>query len=116
VSRDRTTPRRDEAVFWGEPMRPITELCAAGVDLHRAPREAVDDFLKNRAAPREEDKPPRSRGWGRPRMRSVLRWARGQGRRPRLGGMSGSAARCIAPARFARNDRGCCEVRRNALR
>jgi hypothetical protein len=72
----RRTPSRVEAVMWGEPMRPIAELCAAGVDLHRAPRKAVDDFLKNRAAPREEDKPPRSRGWGRPRMRPALRWMR----------------------------------------
>ena len=29
----RRTPRRAEAVTWGEPMRPIAELCAAGVDL-----------------------------------------------------------------------------------
>jgi len=48
-------------------MRPIAELCVAGVDLRRAPRAAVEDFLKNRAEPREEDKPPRSRGRGRPR-------------------------------------------------
>lgn len=60
----RRTPRRVEAGFWGEPMRPITELCAAGVDLHRAPRAAIDDFLENRPVPREEDKPPRSRGRG----------------------------------------------------
>jgi hypothetical protein len=47
-----------------EPMRPIAELCVADVDLHRAPREAVEDFLTNRATPREEEKPPR-RGRGR---------------------------------------------------
>ena len=63
----RRTPRRTEAVLWGEPMRPIAELCAAGVDLHRAPRDAVEDFLENRAKPREEDKPPRSRGRGNAR-------------------------------------------------
>jgi hypothetical protein len=72
----RRTPRRVEAAMWGEPMRPVSELCVAGVDLHRAPREAVQDFLKNRAEPRAEDRPPRSRGWGRPRMRSVRQWAR----------------------------------------
>jgi hypothetical protein len=63
----RRTPRRDEAVMWGEPMRPIAELCAAGVDLSRAPRAAVEDFLAHRAEPREEDKPPRSRGRGNSR-------------------------------------------------
>ena len=60
----RRTPRRTEATFWGEPMRPIAELCAAGVDLHLAPRAAVDDFLENRAEPPEDEKPPRSRGRG----------------------------------------------------
>ena len=58
----RRTPRRTEAAMWGEPMRPIAELCAAGVDLHRAPRAAVEDFLAHRAAPPEDEKPPRSRG------------------------------------------------------
>jgi hypothetical protein len=69
----RRTARRTEAEFWGEPMRPIAELCAAGVDLHRAPREAIRDFLENRAKPREEDKPPRSRGMSTPQY---LRQAR----------------------------------------
>ncbi len=63
----RRTPRRTEALVWGEPMRPIAELCTAGVDLHRAPRAAIDDFLAHRAEPREEDKPPRSRGRGNAR-------------------------------------------------
>ena len=64
----RRTPRRTEATIWGELMRrPIGELCAVGVDLSRAPRAAVEDFLENRAAPREEDKPPRSRGRGNSR-------------------------------------------------
>lgn len=69
----RRTPRRTEATLWGEPMRPIAELCAAGVDLHRAPRAAIEDFLENRATPREEDKPPRSRGQSTPQY---LRQAR----------------------------------------
>lgn len=43
-------------------MRSISQLCASGVDLHRAPRAAVDDFLAHREPPRE--KPPR-RGRGR---------------------------------------------------
>jgi len=63
----RRTPRRVEAVVSGELMRPIVELCAVGVDLHRAPRAAIDDFLEHRAEPREEDKPPRSRGRGNAR-------------------------------------------------
>jgi hypothetical protein len=58
----RRTRRRTEAALWGEPMRPIVELCAAGVDLHRAPRPAIEDFLAYRAKPREDEKPPRSRG------------------------------------------------------
>jgi hypothetical protein len=64
----RRTARRAEAAMWGEPMRPIAELCAAGVDLHRAPRGAIDDFLENRAEPRKEDLPPRSRGRGNRRV------------------------------------------------
>jgi hypothetical protein len=45
--------------------RPITQLCAAGVDLSRAPREAVEDFLANRERPPKETLPPR----GSPRSR-----------------------------------------------
>jgi hypothetical protein len=63
----RRTPRRTEAAMWGEPMRPIIELCAAGVILSRAPREAVQDFLENRVTPPPEERPPRSRGRGNPR-------------------------------------------------
>jgi hypothetical protein len=71
----RRTPRRTAATLWSEPMRPIAELCAAGVDLSRAPRAAVEDFLAHRATPPEEEKPPRSRGLGQPRMRAQLhRW------------------------------------------
>jgi hypothetical protein len=42
----------------GEPMRPMAELCVADVDLQRAPRAAVDDYLANRAVPTEAEKPP----------------------------------------------------------
>ena len=63
----RRTPRRREATMWGEPMRPIAELCVVGVDLSRAPRAAVDDFLENRAMRPAEERPPRSRGRGNPR-------------------------------------------------
>jgi hypothetical protein len=38
-----------------EPMRPIGELCVAGVDLSRAPRAAVEDFLAHRAPPAEDE-------------------------------------------------------------
>jgi transposase-like protein len=62
-----------------EPMRPIIELCAADVDLHRAPREALDDFLENRAPPPKEEKRSR-RGWRRKRDRfnseEYHRWMR----------------------------------------
>jgi hypothetical protein len=61
------TRRRTEAMMWGEPMRPIVELCAAGVDLSRAPRDAVQDFLAHRVPLREDEKPPRSRGRGNAR-------------------------------------------------
>jgi hypothetical protein len=63
----RRTPRRMEATMWGEPMRPIAELCMAGVDLHRAPRAAIDDFLAHRVTPPPEERPPRSRGRGNAR-------------------------------------------------
>jgi len=49
----------------GGPMRPIGELCAADVDLHRAPRAAVEDFLANRAVPTEAEKPPKRTRPGR---------------------------------------------------
>jgi hypothetical protein len=61
------TRRRVDAVVWGELMRPVNELCAVGVDLRRAPREAVQDFLENRALPPEKDRPPRSRGMSTPK-------------------------------------------------
>ena len=41
--------------------RAIMELCAGGVDLHRAPRAAVEDFIASRAPPGEKP-PPRRRG------------------------------------------------------
>jgi hypothetical protein len=48
--------------------RPITQLCAAGVDLSHAPKEALHDFLENRERPAEKDLPPRgSRGSRRKR-------------------------------------------------
>ena len=64
------TQRRTEAVVSGELMRPIVELCAVGVDLSRAPRAAVEDFLAHRAEPPEHEKPPRSRGRGNARYRT----------------------------------------------
>jgi hypothetical protein len=51
--------RRANMSALGEPMRPIIELCMADVDLHRAPRPALDDFLENRAPPPDGEKPPR---------------------------------------------------------
>ena len=64
--RRRPKRRPDEMPPEG-PLRPIMELCMGGVDLHRAPREAVEDFLANRDRPPEKDLPPRgsrrSRRW-----------------------------------------------------
>src|SRR6185295_1988514 len=40
-------------------MRPIAELCMADVDLRRAPKAAVEDYLANRAPPPVEEKPAR---------------------------------------------------------
>ncbi len=51
--------RRTEDGFLGEPLRPIIELCLANVDLERAPRAALADFLENRAPPPDGEKPPR---------------------------------------------------------
>lgn len=39
--------------------RPIVQLCVADVDLRRAPRAALDDFLEHREPPREEPAPRR---------------------------------------------------------
>lgn len=59
--------RRPGEIAPEEASRPITQLCVGGVDLSRAPRAAVEDFLSNRERPREEDLPPRgsrrSRRW-----------------------------------------------------
>ena len=44
-----------------EPTRPIMQLCSGDVDLHRAPRSAVEDFLENREPPLKEARPHRSR-------------------------------------------------------
>jgi hypothetical protein len=42
------TARRTEAAMWGEPMRPIGELCAAGVDLHRARPSTISSRIVRR--------------------------------------------------------------------
>jgi transcriptional regulator with XRE-family HTH domain len=63
----RRPKRRPGEIAPEEASRPITQLCVGGVDLSRAPRAAVEDFLANRERPREEDLPPRgsrrSRRW-----------------------------------------------------
>jgi hypothetical protein len=40
---------------------PMGQLCVGGVDLSRAPRAAVEDFLANRERPPEQGLPPRGR-------------------------------------------------------
>ena len=62
AARPRHEPRRR---LGAEPTRPIIQLCAGDVDLHRAPRAAVDDFLANREPPPEEAGEPGRRGGGR---------------------------------------------------
>jgi hypothetical protein len=57
-------PELDFSAVTGERLRPVSQLCAADVDLQRAPRSAVEDFVANREPPAE--KPPRRpRGWAR---------------------------------------------------
>ena len=58
--------------------RPIHQLCAAGVDLSRAPRAAVKDFLENRERPPKETLPPRGRGT----RRAWLQWWMSEKERP----------------------------------
>jgi len=66
--------RRPGEIAPEEASRPITQLCAGGVDLSRAPRAAVEDFLANRELPRKEDLPPRgSRGSRRWREQARMR-------------------------------------------
>jgi hypothetical protein len=72
----RRSRRRTEDGLWGEPIRPIIELCLANVDLHRGPRPAIDDFLANRAPPREEEKPPRRSRGRRLRGSKYYAWMR----------------------------------------
>jgi hypothetical protein len=67
----RTRRRVDAAAAAGELMRPLEELGAASVDLQRAPLKAIHDFRKNRIAPPEKERPPRSRGRGNPRYRTI---------------------------------------------
>lgn len=56
----RRRPRNISALS-GEPLRPMAELCSADVDLRRAPRAAIEDFLAYRAPPSREDAPPRGK-------------------------------------------------------
>jgi hypothetical protein len=59
AARPRHGPRKR---LGADPTRPIMQLCAGDVDLHRAPRAAVDDFLANREPPPEEPGPRGRRG------------------------------------------------------
>jgi hypothetical protein len=58
--------RRPGEIAPEEASRPITQLCVGGVDLSRAPRAAVEDFLANREPP-PEPVGPRGRGSRRQR-------------------------------------------------
>jgi hypothetical protein len=63
--------RRPGEIAPEEASRPIGQLCVGGVDLSRAPRAAVEDFLANREPP---PKPvgPRGRGSRRARERAWM--------------------------------------------
>ena len=77
LPRRRSKRRPDEMPPEG-PLRPIAELCLGGVDLARAPRAAVEDYLANRERPRDEDLPPRgSRGSRRWRQLARMRERKG---------------------------------------
>ena len=58
--------RRPGEIAPEEASRPIGQLCVGGVDLSRAPRAAVEDFLANREPP-PEPVGPRGRGSRRER-------------------------------------------------
>ena len=60
--------RRPGEIAPEEASRPIGQLCVGGVDLSRAPRAAVEDFLANREPPPTEAR-PRRRGRGSQRER-----------------------------------------------
>ena len=62
AARPRHGPRKR---LGADPTRPIIQLCAGDVDLSRAPRAAVDDFLANREPPPEEAGEPGPRRGGR---------------------------------------------------
>jgi hypothetical protein len=66
----RRRKRRPGEIAPEEASRPIMQLCVGGVDLSRAPRAAVEDFLANRERPRE---PAGPRGRGSRRQREH-RW------------------------------------------
>jgi len=55
-----------------EASRPMGQLCVGGVDLSRAPRAAVEDFLANREPP-PEPVGPRGRGTRRQREQAWMR-------------------------------------------
>ncbi len=67
----RRPKRRPGELAPEEASRPITQLCIGGVDLSRAPRAAVEDFLANREPPREPVG-PRGRGTRRQRERWMM--------------------------------------------
>jgi transcriptional regulator with XRE-family HTH domain len=66
----RRPKRRPGEIAPEEASRPIGQLCVGGVDLARAPRAAVEDFLANREPP---PKPVGPRGRGTRRWREQAR-------------------------------------------
>ena len=63
--------RRPDGIAPEQARRPIMQLCIGGVDLGRAPRAAVEDFLANREPP-PEPVGPRGRGSRRQRERWMM--------------------------------------------
>jgi hypothetical protein len=71
-------------------LHPGYALCIGGVDLPRAPRAAVEDFLANREPPEEEA--PRGRGRGSRREREHAWMKEREGVRPVQTGRNQHAA------------------------
>jgi hypothetical protein len=68
----RRPKRRRGEIAPEQPSRPIGELCVGGVDLSRAPRAAVEDFLENREPPRKDARRRSGRGSRRAREHAWL--------------------------------------------
>src|SRR5262249_54443195 len=67
-------PEPDFSALTGQRLRPVSQLAAADVALHRAPKAALEDFLEHREPP--VAKPPPARRGRTSRMDEHYRWMR----------------------------------------